>query len=337
MEELIRQREERTESDEREGRGRQVDKVYARLRSKSPYSPLPTLSTFRQLGVISVVLNNRKKTAAAAKEEMASPVFQSLLEDNLSMWRENQQRVLLKLIGSPNYRHVSKTKPHPLDLYSARFNCTKCKDQAAKQFKPISLSFADVCKHECVGSKHKSKNSSGAWSISQFVLDEKAVNATKQFFGMVNLKEDNADVGDLFARLKVLCQSCDGKVVIKGLDGLHAHCQRHDNMKFLVFTGDTTPCLQWGLRDELLSRNWSAAKKRKSKSFGCRHCPPARANSNSSHGKRRVDAFGRTRTEQKHYRLLDFDGIRSHLKSRHGVENIADEDFFRILDDEVEV
>jgi len=132
-----------------------------------------TLSTFRQLGVISVVLNNRKKTAAAAKEEMASPVFQSLLEDNLSMWRENQQRVLLKLIGSPNYRHVSKTKPHPLDLYSALFNCTKCKGQAVKHFKPISLSFADVCKHECVGSKHKSKNSSGAWSITQFVLDEK--------------------------------------------------------------------------------------------------------------------------------------------------------------------
>lgn len=169
MEELAVKQGKRNERDEREGRVRQVEKLYARLRSSGTHPSLPTLSVFKELAVISVVLNNRKKSAVVAKEEMASAPFRSLLADNLSVWRENQSRVLLKLMGRPNYTHTSKTKPHPLNLCTARFNCTKCKDQALKRFKPVSLSFSDLCKHECVGfSKGSSK-----WSITHFAVDKK--------------------------------------------------------------------------------------------------------------------------------------------------------------------
>jgi len=330
MEELIRRREERTESEEREGRYRQVEKLYERLRSESPRSALPTFPVFRELGIMSVVLNNRKKTAAVVKEEMASPVFRSLLEDNLSVWRENQQRTLLKLLGRPNYRHGSSTKTHPLDLYSARFNCKKCKDQALKHFKRVSLSFADVCKHECVGLSCKPKDSSGKWSINQFELDKKAINAAKAFFDMAKVKEDNKCVGDIPAQAKVLCESCDGMVAMNSLDDVFEHGQRHENMAFSLLPGSTQPFLESGLRDELLGFARSATKKRKTKCFGCRHCL-SRENINPSQGMRKED---QGKTEKKPSRLFDFDGIRSHLKSRHGVEYVADEDFFRILDDQ---
>ncbi|KLO09335.1 hypothetical protein SCHPADRAFT_571430 [Schizopora paradoxa] len=328
MEERIGRQRMRTEPDERKGRMRQVEKLYARLRSQGSDSAVPALSVFKGLAVISVVLNNRKKSAEAAKEEMASAPFQALLADNLSVWRENQQRVLLKLIGRPNYAHINEAKPHPLTFCTARFNCTKCKDQALKQFKPVSLSFSDLCKHECAG---LSERSSGTWSIANFALDKKAANASKALLGLLALTEENVQVSKVLAHRKLLCGSCDGMVIMSNLRALHEHCQRHENMVFSLFEPgfNMRPSLNVGLRDELLSRKKSAEGTRKEKTLGCRHCLPSRANPDLQHEER--DAIpDSTESNLGNYKRFDFDGMRSHLMDRHGVNYIADEDFFRI-------
>lgn len=112
-------------------------------------------------------------------------------------------------------------------------------------------------------------------------------------------------------------------------------------MVFSLFAGTITPPLNWGLRDELLSRKAIAPKLRKLRSFSCRHCLPTPPKT--------ID--GIPEDEKRDCHRFDFDGIRSHLKSRcvnlsaafickllissmrrHGVKYIADEDFFPARD-----
>ncbi|KLO09321.1 hypothetical protein SCHPADRAFT_1000310 [Schizopora paradoxa] len=326
MEELACREKMRTERDEREGRLRQVEKLYARLQTQGSYPTLPAFSVFKELGVVAMMLNNRKKLASDAKKEMASEGFLSLLTDNISVWIDNQQRTLLKLVGQSNYTHKNDKQPHPLTFCTARFICMKCKDRAAKQFKPISLSFFDLCKHKCADS---SKTSSRGWSITNFALDQKAVNVSKALLEMLNLKEEDAQIPELPVNTNILCESCEGMVVMNTLSGLHEHCQRHENMIFHLHADVLTHSLNVGLRDELMSRKKSAEKMRKDKTLGCRHClkPPATPNLTLEEQEPVHDNLVSDRGTQK---AFDFDGMRSHLKTRHGVEFIADEDFFRI-------
>lgn len=47
-----------------------------------------------------------------------------------------------------------------------------------------------------------------------------AVKATNAILGMLNLQEEGATEAEVLARTKILCESCDGAVVLNSLDGL---------------------------------------------------------------------------------------------------------------------
>lgn len=80
---------------------------------------------------------------------------------------------------------------------------------------------------------------------------------------------------------------------------------------------DAIPEVQWGLRDLLVRKSRKGAKLRKDKFFACRHCLPSSFDDqgDDTQGREEMGETQRT-TRTRNGKKFDFDGVRSHLKSR---------------------
>jgi len=94
-----------------------------------------------------------------------------------------------------------------------------------------------------------------------------------------------------------------------------------------------------GLSAELMDTSFRARGRRSEAIYCCHHCIPAGGPGVDREGQvsrgelaantpQNVDMRKRQRNKKGKFRPMDFNALRSHLKERHKVEMVSDEDFF---------
>lgn len=93
-----------------------------------------------------------------------------------------------------------------------------------------------------------------------------------------------------------------------------------------------------GLSAKLMDKGFKPQKLRSEANYRCRHCVPANSNVDgegqvstaepATKESQTEDQKKRRRNKKNSSRLMDFNALRSHLKERHGIEMVSDEDFF---------
>lgn len=155
-----------------------VEKYYNNIRSSKLHPFLPSLPTFRQLPIISLLQSAPATEGITITQTLVSnPLMRSLLTDQLNQWVETAKADFAVLLGFPKkWRNASKNVLHPVERATARFRCIRC-DAKAKEGSRTDdgcLNFEAVCRHVCsVGQGRMVKGKKGKWDVSNFVKDEK--------------------------------------------------------------------------------------------------------------------------------------------------------------------
>ncbi|KAH9941639.1 uncharacterized protein BXZ73DRAFT_41589 [Epithele typhae] len=278
---------------------------------------LPSVNEFRRLPIIKVFetthptpsSNDGQSSKPSNPRTLDDPFVNAVLEENLDQWRQSARASLASVLGFPTWRNLSKRKLHPVDRLTARFRCRRCDDSPhAIGTTDGGMDFTEACGHTCAHLRKKKKLAKDRWSAERFVADQKAVDAISQALSLCNTEPDSIDSIKIARELgdRLQCQSCH---LVMDVASVGRHCKRHVDGSFilLAFGATANPPLEHGLSQRLIKD--SAAKAEcDEKVFICRHCE--RLNANET-------------------RLFSFNGMRSHLKEKHLIAPIADEDFFR--------
>ncbi|TFK34477.1 hypothetical protein BDQ12DRAFT_738215 [Crucibulum laeve] len=221
----------------------------------------------------------------------------------------------------------------------------------------------DKAKSKGKAAKRRGKD---VWVSTMFIKDEKAITAMRKLvtlFGIDIERVKKLPEGERW----VECTSCNLPMVLH-MNSVLGHCHRHNNMELReIPNSEATKKLEYpfnfGLAQKLVSLSPKMASAIEMKNYGCRHClgkskvreeKVALAHDQERCEGKLVDGQGELNTdtitiavdaqkdedkakekakpekplEIKKPNLFIFNGIRSHLKAKHGIEQIRDEDFF---------
>ncbi|OSD01490.1 hypothetical protein PYCCODRAFT_1503536 [Trametes coccinea BRFM310] len=301
-----------------------VAKEYARLKQNAEQGTIfPSLPEFRKLSVVKTV----ETSSSSNDPNITDPFIGQILMNNLDQWRASARAALAAVLGFPDWKTMSKRKLHPVDRLTAWFLCKRCHASNKTRGNDDGMDFATACGHTCA---HLSKKalSSYAWNANQFAPDEKAINAITSVLALCGTEAEDVDslnvvdsIGD-----RIQCTQCsltmDARSVLR-------HCKRHEECAFVLLASEAAagvPPIQHGLAASLLYK--SSALKQDEKVYGCRHCSvrPVRAAANG--GSATAGDEEQSILVQLRPKWMTFNGLRSHLKEKHAVEHIADEDFY---------
>ncbi|KAG1740787.1 uncharacterized protein EDB91DRAFT_1131442 [Suillus paluster] len=302
-----------------------VEQYYNRLRSAG--TVVPSLYEFRKFPVMKTmqgsVTGSRPNSEGLAEDMKNSALVAELVTADLKSWMEPAREKLSELLGFPRWRSASKTKLHPLDRITARFRCQRCgKVAKTKDKKPVD------------------------WSVDRFVKDEKASDAVARLLTLVGVTDEDAEARDTVKTLgaRIQCLSCEHAFIVMDFPTLVGHAHRHDDMQVAILSEGEVPehAFESGLSAKLLDKGFRPQKLRSEANYRCRHCAPVCKSAGAS-----VDGGGqvsagepaaketptgdpkkRQRNRKSPLRLMDFNALRSHLKERHRIEMVSDEDFF---------
>ncbi|KAI0760220.1 hypothetical protein C8Q74DRAFT_1451228 [Fomes fomentarius] len=272
----------------------QVRDTYSDMKTKSPTNQLttalPTLSEFRKLPVVKI-FEAAPSGAGAEKRSMRDPA----------------RTALAGVLGFPGWKNLSRRKLHPVDRLTARFRCQRCdKVGRGRNVDDGGMDFAAACEHVCPHVPKK-RSSSERWSAERFAVDQRAADAISKVLALCGTSSEDVDSVRIASELgdRVQCQVCS---LTMDVASVGRHCKRHQDCTFAVVDAPTEPRIEHGLVKRLLSSSDAALDK----AYGCRHCVHECSVSK----------------DQPPLRLLTFHGLRSHVKEKHQVASIADEDFF---------
>ncbi|KAM5534010.1 hypothetical protein V8D89_012330 [Ganoderma adspersum] len=276
---------------------------------------MPHVQEFRQLPVVKIY----EKPGAGGSKSLDDPFVTSVLAENLDQWRNSARAALAAVLGFPGWKAMSKKKLHPVDRLTARFRCQRC-DRVATENKIVlgdgGMDFAEACEHVC-GHLKKKKRSKNRWSAERFVPDQRAIDAVSQVLELCGTSSADVDsirvakeVGD-----RVECQSCH---CVMDIQSVARHCKRHVDCSFTLLPADSSGLrsIEHGLAKKLLASSAEAAKLRDLRAYGCRHCERSAAEAVTGH----------------QHKMFTFNGVRSHVKEKHSIARISDEDFYQQKD-----
>lgn len=161
-----------------------VGDLYNNLRSKKAYDLLPSLPTFRQLPVVSLLQAGRhqgKQEKRIANTLQGNALMQNLLDQQIHQWAEAAKQDLAVVLGYPkDWKTVSSLVLHPVQRVTARFLCAKCKSVEKKYKMDGCLDFAGACAHVCRSKNGRNdKGKKAVWNSTKFVKDEKVCSTLK--------------------------------------------------------------------------------------------------------------------------------------------------------------
>ncbi|KIM86769.1 hypothetical protein PILCRDRAFT_315239 [Piloderma croceum F 1598] len=311
-----------------------VEQHYNRLKSFGKEKVLPNLAEFRRLPIINVLQSKTSATTGVAGDLQKSQLVAELLQDDLSKWRESARIALTHTLGFSGWKSASKTKLHPVDRLTARFRCKKCAQNDHKVYEEGCLDFAGACVHVCLRPNLK-KRTRDRWTADQFEKDEKAIDVISKVLELCGVNAEEREsiqkVEALGSRIK--CQSCESKITMT-FRNLIGHAQRHQNMQLSLVSAEEAGSFsmrhsEFGTCSKMLGPKLQAKKLRDLQNYGCRHCQHVATGgtSNATTGTE-VWRFSKRSPATNVTRLFNFNGLRSHLKEKHGIERICDEDIF---------
>ncbi|KAI0654549.1 hypothetical protein C8Q70DRAFT_925466 [Cubamyces menziesii] len=301
-----------------------VEDVYKRLQQDTTL--LPPLYEFRKLSVVKTYEASSSKKSPGLSDAFISEV----LKDNLEQWVETARAGLAASLGYPAWKTMSKRLLHPVDRLTARFLCKKCSAAGKDAGVDGGMDFASACRHECAHLSKKAR-ATQRWNAYNFVPDQRAVDAITQVLELCGAKAEEVEslrvVDSIGARIQ--CTTCKLTMDVRGVA---CHCKRHDESSFVLLAAEDIASIDppaYGLSAKLLERSADAAAQRDEKAYGCRLCMTQFAFGTTDSS---VSAGGdQTSHPPAQYRpkWMSFNGLRSHLKERHGIAHLADEDFYR--------
>ncbi|TDL28712.1 hypothetical protein BD410DRAFT_760244 [Rickenella mellea] len=317
---------------------------YQRLKSTKEIGIMPIYPIFRTQPIIKVLRDRKTGTALDITKELTrTPVVKEVLQNELKDWSQNAKIKLSEVLGYANYRSTSDNKLHPVDRLTARFQCTKCMKVGKKRTIEQTLDFQAVCGHQCPNLS-KRERSKYQWQADQFSPDTKAITVAREILKLCQVNEtDPNSINTVHTmRERFRCDSCATPVLMDFRSAL-GHSKRHDIMEISISPVDELNAvmkhpIEPGLCAELLGRKISAAQKRTLKIYGCRHCSQAKALAEFHKAEHTSGNATKVSTGATHIKAsfkaeeksMSFDGMRSHLKTKHGIHNIRDEDVFKV-------
>jgi len=171
-----------------------VGHLYNSLRSKKAYESLPSLPTFRQLPVVSVLQAGRhqgKQEKRIMNTLQGNALMENLLDQQIHQWAEAAKRDLAVVLGCPkDWKTVSKLDLHPVERVTAWFLCVKCKSVEKKYRMDGCLDFAGACAHICRNKNGRNdKGKKAIWNPTKFVKDDKVCSTfSKDIYFIFSLR-----------------------------------------------------------------------------------------------------------------------------------------------------
>ncbi|KAL4263624.1 F-box domain-containing protein [Pleurotus pulmonarius] len=322
-------------------RMRIIENHYNRLRSLEGKAKkiLPNLETFKTFPIISSLQTASSSVDTDMEAQLKSNgLVLKVLNDEIEQWVKDAKAQMCYLLGSPGWKTPDLKGLHLVQRADARFVCIRCEGLWKPNYigKKRSLDFKDACGHRCpsLGSGNVE------WNVDWFKADDKAINVIKKVLlatsvdpSRPNSLQELKDMGAVFA-----CFSCEAAIVM-GFEGLAEHAHRHRDMDVAVLKQPeadlilTHPVVH-GLTKKILAASAKAMER-----FGCRHCLQTRTvkhlagtvGTTALSGETEALAPSTKRRKGKKEKLAssyNFDGLRSHMKAKHGVLTLRDEDYF---------
>ncbi|KAF5379215.1 hypothetical protein D9615_005883 [Tricholomella constricta] len=324
-----------------------VAQHYQRLRSKQPPVILPSLPVFRRLPVVAMLQGSSPSTVGEGPSKVSEALQKEKfvierLETELKMWRMQAKEDLGTVLGYPNWRTASTKVLHPVERITARFLCAVCSKVQIRYRDDGCLDFAGACAHLCRGIK-KQKKDDEVWKPQRFIKDDKASAALSTVLALckadVTLAEARARVAALGDT--ILCTSCESGLLLNP-KSIVGHSHRHDNMQMRLMSSEEAASYQeyplvsslvWTLAGP--ERRVKAARAKVN--FGCRHCLNAQrkvtqGNDQQLPSESSVEESDKTkrlaRGPKAEKTRFSFNGLWSHLKAKHGIDDVRDEDVY---------
>ncbi|KAH9899324.1 hypothetical protein C8Q73DRAFT_787215 [Cubamyces lactineus] len=305
-------------------RRRSVEDVYKRLQQEADV--LPPLSEFRKLSVVKTYEGSSSKKDPGLSDSFISEV----LKDNLEQWMASARAGLAASMGFPAWKTMSKRLLHPVDRLTARFLCKKCSAAGKNAGIDGGMDFANACRHECAHLSKKAR-ATQRWNAYNFVPDQRAVDAITQVLELCGAKAEEVDslrIADSIGA-RIQCTACKLTMDVRGVG---RHCKRHDESSFVLLTPEDVMNIDppaHGLSTELLKTSAEAASQRDEKAFGCRLCMVQFFFGTTDGGATAGSEEGKSKRTPYKPKWMSFNGLRSHLKEKHAIAHLADEDFYR--------
>ncbi|PBK59811.1 hypothetical protein ARMSODRAFT_966632 [Armillaria solidipes] len=306
------------EADYKQSRGL-VEKHYERLRCKKVDVPLPPLASFRKIPIIHTIQTTPPSPEFDVAKQLQTTLVAALLKSELSAWRNQAKVALAATLGFANWKSASSKRLHPVDRINARFRCKKCAHIENKYKEDGCFDFFGVCSHQC----SKKLRGKQEWDVTRFVKDDKACAAITKLTDITSINTESQESILAFERLdevdvRVLCNSCTAAIILQP-SAVVGHSHRHEDMQMSLLLASALekhPATK-GLALRLMGPEDRAKVLREDKIYGCRHCLQVRTASTE-----------KPMEESGKECILTFNGLRSHLKTKHNVADVRDEDFY---------
>ncbi|PBK94947.1 hypothetical protein ARMGADRAFT_1078816 [Armillaria gallica] len=294
-----------------------VEKHYERLRCKKVDVPLPPLASFRKIPIIHTIQITPPSPEFDVAKQLQTTLVAALLKSELSAWRNQAKVALAATLGFANWKSASSKRVHPVDRINARFRCKKCAHIENKYKEDGCFDFFGVCSHQC----SKKLRGKQEWDATRFVKDDKACAAITKLADITSINTESQESILAFEALevRVLCNSCTAAIVLRP-SAIAGHSHRHDDMQMSLLPASALekhPLVTKGSALRLIGPEDRAKVLRQDKTYGCRHCFQVRTASTE-----------KPMEESGKECILTFNGLRSHLKTKHNVADIRDEDFY---------
>lgn len=340
-----------------------VKSLYERMKSKGT-TVLPPLSIFLELPSVRAIRGRPNPRATPMQKDGSlgglndNELVTSLIKSDISAWVDSARTELLKELGFPNgWRSASSTKLNPLYRVTAKFLCTRCVDGGVNEKTKMQgcLGFSDVCAHVCRTTKRNTARAAGQmingngtqgedgdngttdvddgaqdattkkrrkrksneldWRVGVFKRDDKAIALINRVLFKLRLSAEYPFTILLIETLarRIRCLSCKSGVVMDFQNAI-GHCHRHESMQILLLPpGVDTSTFEPGLASRLLDKKPLTRKIVNEANYGCSHC--VKVGEDDATGKGGV-------------RPMTGNGLRSHIKAKHQIEDLRDEDVF---------
>ncbi|TFK73485.1 hypothetical protein BDN72DRAFT_834612 [Pluteus cervinus] len=308
-----------------------ISRFYDDLQRQGTFKPLPAFSTFcQQIPIINSLMKNSVKdcpmvspggiTMALGTE---SHIVRSMFLRELKEWQDRARDGLSEVLGCGGWKYAGKSMDnvHPTKNAGARFKCSnpgcaKLADKYKFRRDAGSLTYTQAIAHECTEVRNGKRKKVRRWDPSNFVRDETSISALKQFVHQTwDASEEVIHAGIL------VCKSCTPPVVLTVGD-VAGHAQRHEEMEIEVVDSEEKMKAAFATRNlqpiipGLANHMLGPAYEKKNKFAGlrnyrCVYCVPKTDQSTGDPKK-----------------PFDFNGLRSHLKAKHGITRPRDEDYY---------
>ncbi|KIM24769.1 hypothetical protein M408DRAFT_26734 [Serendipita vermifera MAFF 305830] len=282
----------------------------------------PSLSKFLSFPAIKSLITNASGDIA---HTLKSRTIQDLISAEVRSWREHARQEVQVLLGSDRDFHGKAAgEPPEWDSFqilvpleercTSLFTCSKCSNLEGKYKRAGVLDFGGLCGHECV-IKHRNKAQRPKWAVANFKVAKRAQEIVAT---MIQLKKRSiAYTGTNFLLgnggeyiREWICGNCAiGPMCVQDLVW---HCQRHDEQNISL---TLTPVRKGrGYFSFAQSASGKLEEDRKEKKFRCAHC------------------LG-VAEDPVQPGLMNVDGIRSHLKSKHDISNPRNNDIYLVYEE----